>query len=132
MHKNTLLYSTLVLAIIAGLLFVLSNLFYFYWLYWWFDVLMHFLVAFTGGLGLYWGFFHSGIIFQGEWPSRALAVVLVFIAVMFVAVGWEIFEHLNGFTQSTEGYIRDTVNDLILGGAGGLLAALVASHKKYE
>ncbi len=132
MNKNTLLYSTLALAIIGVSLFFLSNAFYFYWLYWWFDVLMHFLVPFTGGLGLYWGFFHSGLIFQGEWLGRSLSVVLVFLAVGAVVIGWEIFEYMNKFTQSTEGYYLDTINDVLIGGAAGLLAALVASYKRHE
>lgn len=130
MHKNSLLYPILILAVIGGILFYLANLFYLYSAYWWFDVVMHFLVGTTGGLSLYWGFYHSGLIFRGPLKSRVLSVFLVFVCVMAVAGGWEIFEYKNGITDSSEGYALDTVNDLILGGTGALIASLLASRKK--
>lgn len=130
MHKNSILYLTLILAALGGVLYYLAGLFYLYWTYWWYDVVMHFLVGTTGGFSLYWGFFYSGLVFPRPFKSRALSVFLVFACVMTVAVGWEIFEYRNGITDSSEGYVLDTINDLILGGTGGMLAALIASRKK--
>ncbi len=131
MDKRTdLLYITLALALLGGVLYFLAGVFYFFWIFWWYDVVVHFLVGMTGGFSLYWGFYHSGLIFRGPFKNQALSILLVFICVMSVAVGWEIFEYVNDITDSSEGYALDTVNDLILGGTGAILAGLFASRRK--
>jgi hypothetical protein len=131
MDKRTdLLYITLALAVIGGVLYFLATTFYFFWIFWWYDVVVHFLVGMTGGFSLYWGFYYSGLIFRGPFKRKVVSVGLVFICVMAVAVGWEIFEYQNGITDSSEGYVLDTINDLILGGAGAILAGLFASRKR--
>src|SRR3989338_7412852 len=105
MQRNTLLYLTLVLAIAGAILNYLAGIFYFYWTYWWFDILVHFLVGFTGGLSIYWGLFCSGIIFRGRFSSKFVSVAIVFVCVMIVGVGWEIFEYAFGITDSYENKI---------------------------
>lgn len=89
---------------------------------------MHFLVAFTGGLGLYWGFYYSGLVFRSKSSNRLINIAWVFGAVLLWALAWELFEYKNGLTQSTEGYYLDTLNDLVLGAMGGLLAAILSSR----
>lgn len=130
MHKDSVLYLTFVLACIGGALYYLGNIFYLAWYYWWFDMIMHFLVPFTGGLGIFWGLFDSGIIFRDRFQSRVAMIVPTFICALLVVIGWEIWEYANGLTDSTEGYVLDTINDLILGSIGVLLACLIATKRK--
>lgn len=132
MRKNSILYLTLALAAVGGSMYFLAIVFSFYWLYWWYDVVMHFLVGLTGGLGLFWGLFDSGLIFRGRPHSKAASVITILICVMVVGVAWEIFEYKNGLTYSVEGYGQDTANDLVLDGCGAFLAALLVTRKKLN
>lgn len=131
MHKNSVLFLTFVLACIGGALYYLGNLFYLPWTYWWYDIVLHFLVPLTGGLSLYWGFYQSGIIFRRRFESRFLSLALVFICVMAVAVGWEIFEYVNDLTDSHEGYPIDPIVDLAVGALGALLGGFVGLKKDH-
>jgi hypothetical protein len=54
----------------------------------------------------------------------------IIIPVFIIGFGWEIFEYTNGITDSHEGYLQDTVNDLILDSCGAALAALIVTRKK--
>lgn len=129
MLRNSVLYLTFVLAIISGGLYYLNALFYLDWTYWWFDVLMHFLVSFTGGLGIFWGLFDSGIIFHGRFQNRAVMILMVFLCVLATGISWEVFEYVNDLKDSTEGYVFDTINDLILDSTGALLAGLIVTRR---
>ena len=122
---------TLVLAAIGGMLYYLDSMFYLAWTYWWFDVLMHFLVSLTGGLGIFWGLFDSGIIFHNRFQSRSTMIILAFLCVLAIGIGWEVWEYVNGIIDSTESYALDTINDLILDSAGSLLAGLIATRRNH-
>ncbi len=130
MSSKSVLYSTLVLAIVTATMYFMGMSLYLFWVYWWYDVLMHFLVPLTGGFGIYWGLFHSGLIFRQRFESRALTIIFVFVCVMVIGVGWEVYEYAFDITDSHEGYMADTVNDLLLDSSGALLAVVLASKKK--
>ena len=125
-RKNFILFSTLILAIAVTILHVLAGALYLYWTYWWFDWMVHFLVSFAGGLGLYWGLFLSGIIFRGAPRKKIFAVLAVFLLVMAVGIGWEIFEYVNGITDAVEAkYYLDVMHDLLSDAVGALLAVFI-------
>lgn len=127
--KHRILIPILVSATISAALHFLAVEYYLYWAYWWYDVLLHFSVGFTGGLSLYWGFFETGLIFKAP-KTRAFCIVAVTLGVFAWGVAWEVFEYAYGITDSHEGYVQDTVNDLILDTSGAVLAALIATRKK--
>lgn len=129
MHKHSVLGLTLVLAGVSGVLYYLGNIFYLPWTYWWYDVLLHFLVSFTGALGIFWGLFDSGIIFRGRFGSRVGMVLLVYLCVMAIGIGWEVWEYVNNLLDNHEGYVFDTINDLILDSIGAFLAAIIATRR---
>lgn len=105
-------------------------MFYLHWTYWWFDWLMHSLTAFTGGLGLYWGLFLSGIIFRNEPDNRFWSEFAVFVLVLLIGVGWEVFEYLNGITDSYEAvYAVDVATDLLANSIGAILAVLIGARR---
>ncbi len=133
MNKNRLLTLSATLALVGWALFFISDHFYLYWSYWWWDVLMHFYVSMTGAFGLYWGLFHSGIIFRKPFQSEFINIALVFLLVMIIGSGWEVYEYYYGISlDAAEGQVRDTVNDLILDSAGALLAAAFAGRKRHS
>ncbi len=132
MQKNTILMTTLACAILGVILHFMALNFYFYWSYWWWDVMTHFFVSFTGALGLYWGIFYSGLIFKQPFIRAWKNVLVIFLLVLAIGIGWEMFEFTNGITDSDEGYARDTMNDLILDSAGALLATYLCVRKKHS
>ncbi len=131
MPKNSVLFLTLICAGIGGTLYYLGNIFYLPWTYWWYDIILHFLVSFTGSLGIFWGMFDSGIVFRNRFANRGLMIAMVFVCVMAVGIGWEIFEYANGLLDNTEGYALDTFNDLVFDSTGAFLAAVLVTRKRY-
>ena len=128
--KSSSLYAALVLAIAVYILHTAAIAHHFYFMYWWYDVMMHFLAGIALGFSAYWGLFRSGIIFKTE-KSAKFIILSVLLPVMVVGVGWEIFEYVNDIAGPTfEGYALDTTNDLLLDACGSVLAALIASRKK--
>ena len=91
--------------------------------------MMHFLAGFALGFLVYWILFASGHVFKAA-KSRASVMLWVIVLVFTLGVAWEAFEYVNAITDSHEGYIQDTVNDLILDSCGGALAVLLASRRK--
>lgn len=129
-RRTSLLLAALVATGALWLLHFLANFFYLYWVWWWYDVAIHFLAGLAGGLATYWCLFHSGILFKKPISNFLAATLSVLICVMIVGVGWEVFEYVNGFTDSHEGYALDTINDLVLDGSGAVLAALIGVRKR--
>ena len=128
-RRNSILYSALLLAGVLATLHFLAVAFYFYWIFWWYDVMMHFLAGLTGGFASYWVIFHSGLFFKT--PQKVSFVILSVLLCMLIAgVAWEVLEYTHGLTDSHEGYRLDTMNDLILDSAGAVLAALIATRKR--
>lgn len=82
-----------------------------YWHFWWYDVMMHFI----GGFAIASFFF----IFTNNWKRS-------FVAMLFVAIGWEIFEYLFNI-EVLEGlkYTLDTIKDLCMDSLGAFLAIYI-------
>lgn len=91
-----------------------------YWSIWWLDLVFHF-----------WGGVIAGSVAVTLFVSRGDSVWkvtgLVSGVTLLVALLWEAKEWITDTHYSTN-YIMDTISDILLGVAGGLVAALVA-HK---
>ena len=126
MRKYSLLYIAFGLVFILGTLHFIAEAFYLYWILWWFDNVMHFLGGFSlGFLSLY--IFYESDLFLGKIPfSRAVLISLTFV--MIFGGAWEVFEYVNGLTQSTEKYSLDVVHDLLSDALGAILAPLIAKR----
>lgn len=131
-RRSSLLYIGFFLISALGLLHFSAEFFYLYWVYWWFDALMHFLAGLSGGLVTYWVLAESGVFPNLVGRRVTDYMVAVFLCVMLVGIAWEIFEYVNGITQSHESYIVDTMIDLILDGVGAILAAYVGTRKFFK
>ena len=127
--KSKLLYISLSFFLVILALHLLGSFFYFYWQLWWFDNLVHFLGGAGVGFFILWIFYGSGFIWQ-ELPSQKKIFLTALILTIVVGVCWEIFEYINGLTQSTEGYTLDTFHDLLSDTVGGALAGWLTARKK--
>ena len=114
------------LAALAAVVFVLNyiaGLYYLFWVFWWYDVMMHFITGAAVGGFAAWGLLR----FQPNIPPRTL-FWMVFAAIMVVGIGWEIFEYMNGMYVGETRIVFDTVCDLILDTLGALFATTLIRH----
>lgn len=132
MRKNLSLYIALILSAILAGLNLLALEYHLYWTLWWYDILLHFLAGFIGGLATYWVLFNSKIFGNGESLRKSTRVLMVFVCVMIAGLAWEWMEYAFGLTNSHEGYPIDPIFDLILDGAGAVLATLISLKKAHN
>lgn len=122
-HLMTLFTVALVIAILHHSAFV----YYWYWLYWWFDIVVHFLGGFFIGLSSMWLFKY---VFQGTFVTQSREWVLTICAVALVAGFWEMFELYGGIANAIEpGFGIDTTLDLCVGLLGGGIAWLLTKTR---
>jgi len=126
MRKYSLLYIAFGLVVLLAVVHFIAVTFYFYWIFWWFDNLSHFLAGFSLGFFSLYIFYESGLL--GNKLSLPQIIFLSFISVMVLGGVWEIFEYLNGLTESTEEYSLDVIHDLLADALGAILALLVAKR----
>ncbi|GMU73981.1 MAG: hypothetical protein AMXMBFR44_1800 [Candidatus Campbellbacteria bacterium] len=124
-RKNILLYT---LPVVSLLLLVLDRVAqdnFFYWTYWWYDIMMHFLGGFlVAGIAL-WFFVR---FFRTEHTKAFHALIVAVLSVLTVGLGWEYFEFFSGSLSLQEGsVIGDTALDLVMDTLGALCMWLVVS-----
>lgn len=125
--KHKFLFITFLAVFLVGALHLIASAFYYYWTIIWFDNLMHFLGGFSIGLLSLWIYFS---IFKNSDLTRKQTIIKSLIFVIAIGIGWEIFEYINGITQSEESYSLDTTQDLIADIIGAILAGDLVSRKK--
>jgi predicted dehydrogenase len=87
-----------------------------YWYYWWFDIVMHFWGGLLIGLGVHALATFSWLRLRPSW-----SVMLVTLAL--ITGLWELFESWAGLHEQDFGmFMLDTIQDVVFGFAGGLLA----------
>ena len=124
MKKCSLLYVTFALVILLGFVHFVAESLYLYWTVWWLDNIVHALAGFTIGLFIIWFLFYSSIFYKRS-PTILESILNALLYVIIIGIGWEIFEYVNGITQSTEGYTLDIVHDLIADALGAILAGII-------
>lgn len=95
-----------------------------YWRYPWFDIPMHFLGGSVVSLGYLTARDFIPKLTQG-WFTFIPTIIFVFS----IALLWELFELVAGITTQN-GYLVDTVVDIILGLIGGTVGYFVGSRIK--
>jgi|SRR3989338_3963683 len=116
MKKYSLLYIAFGLLVILWILNFIALEFYFYWTVWWYDLMVHTLAGFSGGLAAFWFLRSFGTI---------RLFYLVITAVMIVGTSYEVFEYIYQIIPPGNYWI-DTFTDLLADGVGALLACLYA------
>lgn len=111
------------LLVFAGVLFVLNyaaNEYYLFWVFWWYDIMLHFLGGALFGALAVWG----AIRINPTMPRSH--ILLVALATMGVAgIGWEVFEYVGGMYVGEKAIVLDTIIDLIMDTIGGLSSFVV-------
>lgn len=123
MFKSDLFKKTLVLLVAIGAINFLGDLFYFHWIYWWYDVVLHFI----SGICVAMAFLVVGMNYFGFSIDKKKKIILLsFGAVLLVGLLWEVFELKVGFTYLSDGmyYWRDTISDIFADVSGGFIGTL--------
>ena len=95
---------------------------YWYTSIWYFDMPMHFAGGFfLGMLGIYIFSLESFLISN---------FYKIFLFVLVIGIGWEVFEVLVNHISHNPFYILDTVSDVFFDISGGLSAILYLCQKK--
>ncbi|NBD74269.1 hypothetical protein GVX82_04505 [Patescibacteria group bacterium] len=107
----------------------LAHTFFLYWRLPWFDLPMHVMGGLWIGIAALWGARRVGL------RSMRAQVLAIALSVGALALGWELLEWLRrGAIEVTFGdpYLIDTLQDLLMSGAGGALAIAVAELLPQE
>lgn len=123
--RTTYAIFLIVLAVLIGVLNFYAYEFFWYWRYWWFDILMHTLGGIWVGAFVLWFLF---IIQKGkmvQYSARA-AFLFAFAGISVVGAGWELFE----FSAKNLIFLprhdpANTISDLFFDGIGCLFAVIV-------
>jgi hypothetical protein len=119
-HRLTSLLTLFGLVALLGLLQQLAFAYYLYWVYPWYDIMMHFLGGAVVASSYIW-------VVTYELPEkfkryRRFAYVLAFS--FFIGILWEVFEYLIGIDReySLRVWQFDTVVDIIMDLSGAALS----------
>jgi VanZ family protein len=124
MQKKSLLFVTFWLALLVFILHYIGLTLYFYWTFWWYDFMTHFIGGLTIGVLII-----SLLRFKNKnWKSFLAVFVLVFAT----GVAWEIFEYVNDLTNSLEEYKLDVIFDLIMDSLGAITAYFLFISRNRE
>lgn len=123
LKQKPLPFSFLVLAILVALHLVGSS-FSWYWVYPWFDVLVHILGGLWVGLVFLWlASYLNQINSLKDYRAKSLLIALV--AALLVGVVWELIENYAQIAfVNANSYSLNTALDLLNDSIGGILAYL--------
>ena len=105
------------LAALIGYLQVISIERDLYWTIWWMDILLHFLAGFF----IVYAALLLNFSIYGWRGIEASDLKKMFFIILFIGVGWEIFEYVNKMIDP-ENYWQDTFTDLVMDFLGAFLA----------
>jgi len=130
MRNSKLLYfSFLILVVIAALhSAALTN--YYYWIYSWFDLLVHFLGGVWVSVTALWLYFFSGL-FSNPKISKMTVFWLSILAVLLSSLLWEIYEVGLWRHLSEPNFLTDTIGDTLAALAGSYVVFISFSNS-YE
>lgn len=124
MQRHSVIKTLFLFIYLLLMLHVGAELFYWYWIFPWFDLLTHFLGGVCIGVGVLWLFFMSGYIAPRTWSARS-GLIHTLVGVGIIGVGWEVYEiavHLLLQTPFESGYALDTAGDITMDTLGALSA----------
>lgn len=122
MYKHPLFIFWSLLLVAITMLHLVALELYLYWVYSWFDIMMHFLGGLFIGLSTLWFFLQSGYVRMRQ--SLRNVILIAGSSIILVGVGWEIFEVLAGIPIE-ENFALDTTIDLIMDAIGAFVAGYV-------
>lgn len=122
MDSRHLLFLQLFLLGIVAALHMIGSQLYLYWMFWWYDMVVHFLASIWIALSATW--------IAAQFRAKRVAL-WVFVSVALVSLGWESFEYMIGAVDLADGdvFVTDTVLDLVVNMIGGLFGWYVGRGK---
>jgi len=121
MKPTTLLF--IIAASVLAVTHYLSLELFLYWRYLWLDMPMHLLGGVVAALG-----YLSLRDFMPNWQPHWSRSVMVIGFVFLVALSWEVFEFAIGIEFDNDRYLFDTISDLFIGVAGGLIGYFIGTR----
>lgn len=116
-------FAMLILTTLIVLHFVGSN-YSWYWVFPWFDVVVHIVSGLWGGLIILWLASIFGQINSLK-EYKVKSFLIAFVSALLIGVIWEVLENYTKITfTKAAGYNLNTALDLLNDGLGGLLAYL--------
>jgi hypothetical protein len=117
-------------AIAVGALYLLAVEFYLYWMFLWFDIVVHFFGGALVALTTFWFLFIARVIPRVPATMNAFMASALVIT-LSIGIAWEIFEYsINAFPATH--YLLDTAIDLIADVVGALTAMLYVRHSRFS
>ncbi|HDH31450.1 MAG TPA: hypothetical protein ENH26_01605 [Candidatus Wolfebacteria bacterium] len=132
----------IILLILIFFLHTVAIINFWYWTFWWFDIVMHFLGGFWVAslffnLNSKLNFLPNNLTINNSIIKNLTIIVLSLGFVALIAVLWEFFEFFYDVFISVKGYpwvaqqgMSDTMTDLFLGFLGGFVATIIILKKK--
>ncbi|TSC86183.1 MAG: hypothetical protein G01um10148_689 [Parcubacteria group bacterium Gr01-1014_8] len=119
MSVRQLLFAQSIILLITAFLYFLGFFLYLHWVFWWYDIVLHFLGGAWAALAVMWSFAMYKI------PPRWAHVISL---VIIIGVLWEIFEFVIGAPRESN-YRPDTSLDLLMDVAGSFAAMYFVRRK---
>jgi len=125
MYNKKLLILTLGIALLLAILHIGALMFYWYWFFWWFDILVHFIGGIVAGLL----FIYLYGALSSRASSRGESFILIFLFVLCIGLMWELYEIIIKSTGIWHpDYLLDTIADIFTDLSGGLSSYLIFSY----
>ncbi len=123
MHKKPMFKEMFVTLLLIWVLHLLGIYLYLYWLFNWYDIVLHFLGGVWVSLIIIW------ILSILEVQDKKM-FFYVLLSIIIIGFSWEIFEYLTGITGPTFIELIDTIKDLLNDTLGALIGFVYYTKKK--
>jgi hypothetical protein len=122
MDTRRSLFLQLLLIAIVAMLHLVGTALSLYWVFWWYDMVVHFLASIWVALAALSIASLVGFRRVGVW---------VYVCVIAVSIGWEFFEYSIGATDLAERsvFLMDTTLDFVVNIIGGSLGLSLGRGK---
>ncbi len=129
--KKPLFLFLFFIVLVIGILHQIAIRYYLYWTLDWFDILMHFLGGFWIAFATVWTIIFSDYFRFFQNKNFRFFILASFLSAFVIGIFWEIFEYTYDITFWADGYVFDTVKDLVMDSLGGIVASLFL-YKVYK
>lgn len=127
MHTHPLFLTGFLLLVLLGVVHTAATVFFWYWIFPWLDIAVHFLGGMIVAFYSLWFLLRLLGSFSPSWRIRTYG--LVFAVVIVVGTIWELFELYVGIPRGAN-FAFDTTLDMLMNVSGALVATYL-SHKFF-
>ncbi|MCR4322466.1 MAG: hypothetical protein NUV61_00010, partial [Candidatus Azambacteria bacterium] len=111
----------------------LALYFFWYWSYWWYDIMMHFLAGLWVGGMVLWVYFFSGKTKVPRPIQKSYLYMMALGVTFLVGLLWELFEFsLDTLIVFQQNDLMDTMMDLGMDTLGALCASFYVARARWS